>query len=136
MYMKKIIFACTQNSGRSKIAEAVFNSLAEQNNLDWKAESAGIIVTRDKILPNVATILENNELKSFETNPTKIEHEQLNSYDKIISFGCVVKSKLTDEERAKFEEWYAEDPRGASEVRTTKIYEDIKKKVEELIARL
>ena len=134
--MKKIIFACTQNSGRSQIAEAIFNSLAGENNLDWKAESGGIIVTRDKILPNVATILEENGSTEYDPTPNKVEHEQLNAYDKIISFGCGVKSKLTEEERPKFEEWYAEDPKGASVTRTAKIYEDIKKKVEGLVTRL
>ena len=40
--MKKVLFVCTGNTCRSPMAEVVFNSIAEQKGLDWRAESAGI----------------------------------------------------------------------------------------------
>jgi arsenate reductase len=36
--MKTVLFVCTQNAGRSQIAEALFNRLAPD---DVRAESAG-----------------------------------------------------------------------------------------------
>ena len=39
--MKKALFVCTGNTCRSPMAEVIFNSLAEENGLDWRAESAG-----------------------------------------------------------------------------------------------
>ncbi|WP_316607937.1 low molecular weight protein arginine phosphatase [uncultured Ruminococcus sp.] len=40
--MKKLLFVCTGNTCRSPMAEVIFNSLAVQQGLDWRAESAGV----------------------------------------------------------------------------------------------
>ena len=46
--MKKVLFGCTGNTCRSPMAEAIFNSLAEEKNLDWRAESAGVAAVGDR----------------------------------------------------------------------------------------
>lgn len=40
--MKAILFVCTGNTCRSPMAQGIFNSIAEEKNLDWRAKSAGI----------------------------------------------------------------------------------------------
>jgi len=44
--MKRILFVCTGNWYRSRLAEALFNHLAQRYNLNWKAESRGILCLR------------------------------------------------------------------------------------------
>ncbi|MBN1487064.1 MAG: low molecular weight phosphatase family protein [Anaerolineae bacterium] len=44
--MKKLLFLCTGNYYRSRFAEYLFNSLVEQQGLDWQAESRGLAVER------------------------------------------------------------------------------------------
>ena len=39
--MKKVLFVCTANICRSPMAEAIFNALAEDGDLPFRAESAG-----------------------------------------------------------------------------------------------
>ena len=39
--MKKVLFVCTANICRSPMAEAIFNALAEDGGLPFRAESAG-----------------------------------------------------------------------------------------------
>jgi protein-tyrosine phosphatase len=39
---KKLLFLCTGNYYRSRFAELVFNHLAQQQNLDWHADSCGL----------------------------------------------------------------------------------------------
>ena len=39
--MKEVLFVCVRNSGRSQMAEAFFNRLAEERGLDVRAGSAG-----------------------------------------------------------------------------------------------
>jgi protein-tyrosine phosphatase len=42
MMMYKLLFLCTGNYYRSRFAEILFNTLASQVNLNWKADSRGI----------------------------------------------------------------------------------------------
>ncbi|MDY6901198.1 MAG: low molecular weight phosphatase family protein [Cyanobacteriota bacterium] len=44
--MKKVLFLCTGNYYRSRFAEKVFNYLANQNNLNWEADSRGLALER------------------------------------------------------------------------------------------
>lgn len=46
--MKKLLFVCTGNTCRSPMAEVIFNSLAEEKNLDWRAESAGVAAVGER----------------------------------------------------------------------------------------
>jgi protein-tyrosine phosphatase len=40
--MKRLLFLCTGNYYRSRFAEILFNSLASENKLDWRADSRGL----------------------------------------------------------------------------------------------
>ena len=46
--MKKLLFVCTGNTCRSPMAEVIFNSLAAQHGLDWRAESAGVAAVGER----------------------------------------------------------------------------------------
>ena len=39
--MKKVLFVCTANTYRSPMAQAIFDTLAEDEDLSFRAESAG-----------------------------------------------------------------------------------------------
>lgn len=41
--MKRILFLCSGNYYRSRFAEILFNQFAEENVLEWRAESRGIV---------------------------------------------------------------------------------------------
>jgi len=41
--MNHVLFLCSANYYRSRFAEHMFNYLAQENNLDWRAESRGIV---------------------------------------------------------------------------------------------
>ena len=44
--MKTVLFLCTGNYYRSRFAEKLFNNLAAQKDLDWKADSRGLALER------------------------------------------------------------------------------------------
>ena len=46
--MKKVLFVCTGNTCRSPMAQVIFNALAKERGLDWKAESAGVAAVADR----------------------------------------------------------------------------------------
>jgi protein-tyrosine phosphatase len=44
--MPQLLFLCTGNYYRSRFAEELFNHLARQQDLDWKADSCGLDLAR------------------------------------------------------------------------------------------
>lgn len=57
--MKKILFVCTANVCRSPMAAMIFNALAEDRGLPFRAESAGVRALRDEpITENGRAVLE------------------------------------------------------------------------------
>jgi protein-tyrosine phosphatase len=57
--VKKVLFVCTANVCRSPMAEAIFNALAEERDLPFRAESAGTAALEGRSLdPNAVAALE------------------------------------------------------------------------------
>ncbi len=58
-HVKNILFVCTANVCRSPMAEAIFNALAEEKGLPWRAASAGVAALEgEDITPNARAALE------------------------------------------------------------------------------
>jgi protein-tyrosine-phosphatase len=58
-HVKHILFVCTANVCRSPMAEAIFNALAEEKGLPWRAASAGVAALEgEDITPNARAALE------------------------------------------------------------------------------
>lgn len=55
--MKRMLFVCTGNTCRSPMAMAVFNDIAEKQNIEWVADSAGLSAYFDPINENSAKAL-------------------------------------------------------------------------------
>lgn len=57
--VKKVLFVCTANICRSPMAQAIFDALAEDGGLAFRAESAGTAALEGRaIAPNVVAALE------------------------------------------------------------------------------
>lgn len=128
--MKTILFACTENKKRSKLAEAIFNHLAHEQQLDARAISAGTIPASETD-PEVAVLLATYGVEYAASTPRKLTDEMLRSADRIISFGCLIPDMFPKE---KFEEWLVDDPQTPEQYRAA--YSIIKLKVEALLAFL
>lgn len=46
--MKRLLFVCTGNTCRSPMAEVIFNAMAKEKGLDWRAESAGVAAVGER----------------------------------------------------------------------------------------
>ena len=58
-HTKKVLFICTASVCRSPMAEAIFNALAEERSLTWRAASAGVAALESEdITPNAHAALE------------------------------------------------------------------------------
>jgi protein-tyrosine phosphatase len=57
--MRRLLFVCTGNLCRSPVAESIFNALAQERGLEWRAESAGLAAIDGSPVPeNVEISLE------------------------------------------------------------------------------
>jgi len=109
--MKKILFICAENAGRSQMAEAFFNHYAKENGVDWIAESNGT-TPADKINPVVIEAMSERGIPLADTKPKLFQLQDIGQYEKVISFGCLVKATLDKEVQNKLTEWHIDDPRG------------------------
>ena len=75
---KKVLFVCTANVCRSPMAEAIFNALAEERGLLWRAESAGVAALVDEdITPNARAALEVVTLREAPRLPQGLGYLQM-----------------------------------------------------------
>lgn len=131
--MKKVLFICAENAGRSQISEAFFNHLKPSE--EWVAESAGTIPAKE-VNPVVVSALKEIDISITNKAPTLFEPSTIDSYEKVISFGCLVKEFFSPEIQSKIEEWDIDDPKGKPIEEVRKIRDEIKTKVLDLIERL
>ncbi len=129
MISEKVLFVCGENAARSQMAEAFFNRKATT----WRAESAGTFPAA-KVNPIAVEAMAEEGLDISGNIPKTLDLERLDEFDRIISFGCIVKSVFPARDR--LEEWPLEDPgKGGLEfMRSTR--DEIKEKVTDLIREL
>lgn len=125
----KVLFVCIHNTARSVIAEAIFNSLAK----NWKAESAGI-ERAERVDEKVAEFLRKKGLMAKD-KPRSIEEVNLEDYDLIVTV-CEESSCIVLPTSKKVISWHIEDVAGKDFKAIEKAFDEIKKKVEELVKEL
>ena len=80
--MKQVLFLCSANYYRSRFAEHVFNWLAPQRGLPWKADSRGLEVGRWGVLGSMSPYtVEALREREIPINGTNRQPEQLTSDD-------------------------------------------------------
>lgn len=122
----KILFVCTENAGRSQMAEGFLNSMTEKH----KGMSAG---TRPAKRVNSMTIEVMREvgidISKHYSKP--LTHELLRRADRVITMGCSAKEACP-----MGEDWDIEDPKDASLEKFRRIRDRIKAKVEALVKEI
>jgi len=126
--MKKILFVCTHNSGRSQMAEAFFNKIAKGRAL---AISAG---TRPSVHIDrgVAEAMLEIGIDIREQRPKLLTVEMLDNADKVITMGCSVE-KACPASLVPTEDWELEDPEGESLYKVRQIRDKVRVKVLALV---
>ena len=129
--MKKVLFICVHNSGRSQMAETFFNQMAKGKAISL---SAGTIPSSE-INPGVAIAMLELGINLEDKKPQKLTREMLEGEDKVITMGCGVEEACP----AGFvisEDWGLEDPKNKSLNEIIEIRDEIKFKVKQLIKEL
>jgi arsenate reductase len=131
--MKTIVFVCVHNSGRSQMAEAFFNKLA---NGKAKAISAGT-QPADKVNPVVVEAMHEVGIDISGNKPKALTIEMVEKADKMITMGCGAEAQgVCPASFIETEDWALEDPKGKSLEQVRRIRDEIKERVSKLIGQI
>lgn len=131
--MKKVIFVCVHNSGRSQMAEAFAKKLGAGKIV---AESAGT-QPADGLNPTVVRAMEEIGYNMTGHYPKMLTLDMINSADRIITMGCGVDAEgVCPASIVQTEDWGLEDPKGQSIEKVRQIRDQIKARVEKLIEEM
>lgn len=128
--MKTVIFACVHNAGRSQMAAAFFNELA--NTSIARAISAG---TRpgDRVHPEVVEAMREAGIDLSTARPRLLTEELAAGADLLITMGCGDACPVVPGVRR--DDWPLPDPKGQPIERVREIRDDVRDRVWKLIAK-
>lgn len=86
---KKLLFVCSGNYYRSRLAELLFNHYAKRDGMDWRADSRGLLeqTAYKGISPSAVKYLEERDLGLLVAevrNPRPIRFDDLEGFDLIV----------------------------------------------------
>jgi len=130
--MKKILFVCVENAGRSQMAEAFANHYGKGKLV---ASSAGIMLA-DRVNPVVIEVMREKGIDISMNKPKLLTTKMTEEADKIISMGCSVEKYCPAPLLTNVIDWGLEDPKGKPIEKVRQIRDEIEKRVLNLIAEL
>jgi arsenate reductase len=125
-----VIFACVHNAGRSQMAAAFFNKLADPAKA--RALSAGT-APGDRVYPEVVAVMQEEGIDLSGARPQKLTAELAAQAQLLITMGCGDECPYVPGVRR--EDWPLEDPKGKSIERVRAIRDDLRGRVEALVDR-
>ncbi len=128
--MTTVLFACVHNAGRSQIAAAWFNALADPAKA--RAISAGT-EPGTRVHPEVAEAMKEAGIDLSGATPQKLTPELAQQAQVLVTMGCGDKCPYVP--GARIEDWPLPDPKGQSIERVREIRDEIRQRVTDLIAR-
>ena len=128
--MKKVIFACTHSAGRSQMAAAFFNALADP--AQARAVAAGT-EPAERVHPEVAAAMREAGFDLSGARPQKLTAELAADAGLLVTMGCGENCPYVPGLRV--EDWALDDPKGKPAAEVCRIRDQIRARVRQLIAR-
>lgn len=126
--MKTVLFACIHNAGRSQMAAAWFNALADSTKA--RAISAGT-EPGTRVHPEVLTAMREVDIELEGIAPQKLTDELAGTASILITMGCGEACPVVPGLRRM--DWPLEDPKGKPVERVREIRDDVKARVSALL---
>ena len=126
--MKTVIFACVHSAGRSQMAAAFFNKLADPAKA--RALSAGTS-PGDRVHPEVVAVMQEAGVDLSGARPQKLTSELAAEAQLLITMGCGDECPYVP--GVRLDDWPLDDPKGQPIARVRAIRDDIRARVEALV---
>jgi len=130
--MKRVLFVCVENAGRSQMAEAFANHYGKGKLV---ASSAGTMLA-DRINQIVVEVMKERGFDISENKPKLLTTRMVEEADQIITMGCSVEKICPAPLLKNVIDWELEDPKGKPIEKVREIRDEIEKKVVELIVEI
>jgi len=127
--MHKVIFACVHNAGRSQMAAAFFNQLADRE------KAVGISAGTEpglRVHPEVLAVMQEVGIDLSSAKPQKLTQELANEAALLITMGCGDKCPYVPGLRR--DDWPLRDPKGLPIEEVRAIRDEVRARVQNLIA--
>lgn len=127
--MKTVIFACVHNAGRSQMAAGFFNRFADPDCA--RARSAGT-QPAEHVHPEVVAVMREVGIDLSDARPTRLTDELTAGAQLLVTMGCGESCPVVPGLRRP--DWNLPDPKGQPNEPVRAIRDDIRDRVERLIA--
>ena len=128
--MNTVIFACVHNAGRSQMAAAWFNALADATKA--RAISAGTD-PGTKVHPEVLEVMREVGVDLTDRTPQKLTDDRARGAQLLITMGCGEQCPVVPGLRR--DDWPLEDPKGKAIARVRQIRDEVRARVVDLLQR-
>jgi arsenate reductase len=128
--VKNYLFACVHNAGRSQMAAALLNQLADP------ALARGLSAGTEpgsRVHPEVLAVMEEAGVDLSGVTPRRLTDELAREATMLVTMGCGETCPVVPGLRR--EDWPLEDPKGKPLERVRTIRDDIRRRVADLVRR-
>ena len=129
--MRKVIFACVHNAGRSQMAAALFNKYADSAKAH--AVSAGTHPA-DRVHPEVVEAMREAGFDLSSAKPQKLTRELAQDASLLVTMGCGDECPFVPGLRT--EDWPLADPKGKGIEHVRQIRDETERRVKQLLENL
>ena len=128
--MKKVLFVCVENAGRSQMAEAFANRYAKDKFIISSAGSK----PADKVNTIVVEAMKEKGIDISMNKPKLLNFQMAQENDLIITMGCNDQGICPCPFFKETIDWKLEDPKGKPLDKVREIRDEIERRVKELIS--
>ena len=127
--MRKILFVCVENAGRSQIAEAFASKYGKDRIAAFSAGNK----PADKVNPIVVQAMKEKGIDISTNRPKLLTFQMAQDADLIVTMGCNDQGICPGPFFKPTIEWKLEDPKGKPLEKVREIRDEIERQVQELI---
>jgi protein-tyrosine-phosphatase len=129
--MKRVLFVCVENAGRSQMAEGFFRKYAPKT---YQPISAGTKPS-ERINPLVVQAMEEVRI-GIDGQKPKVLTEDMLEDSIVVNMGCMDRGSCPMLFMKNMIEWEIEDPKGKPIEKVREIRDEIERRVRELVSTL
>lgn len=129
--MKRVVFACVHNAGRSQMAAALFNQIRAGH--QWEALSAGT-EPADHVHLEVLEVMREVGVDLSGATPQRLTEELCRGASLLITMGCGENCPYVPGLETR--DWPLPDPKGQGPEQVREIRDEVRRRVEALYSEL